>query len=803
MPIDDLPDTTTLKNYLIIHRPQDINTVYSSENLLSNPKNNELRALIINLKPDDTPLLFVYIIAQPIDIQTHGPNARILYLVEIKDILEHGSKHIQIASYINNIAKAKREVYAAGEIQIKKNITPTLEHYIIKYNFYSNATPITTQPTPTPPKSIVDSMKKFIFNYFNIIINAANANIEVSYASEEFTKQKLSVRKINKICKTLIKHRSKIPYYLAARSSDFTLSKLNDPNDPTNYNAHDLYIPYPNYSYIDPNDPIIEEFKHQEKLLCDTIFKYYTRPKIGLDSNLAESKYNISLNDIPFDDIYTQRSESNQPNQTQPNQTQPNQTQPNQTQPKTKPKYQSLFFNRLNRYFDPNDYIEINQEHSLIPTDPTDPTDPTNPTNNFNTNLYRNLLYAIINKHNYEYLRRHSADCLKYYPHFNLETISNIDPTLDNVYPSEEMLQRKGYTQISPILPYTSKKAYIGEADVPDIFTNKSATDSQKPITDPRKRITDPQIPTQDNVYYITNKTTNQDQPKIETKPKSIPLEKDESTLRVLSYNIHNWIRIIDHTIVGDTSKTFTDNKKRPYRDIEPFIKFFESTDADVIFLQELTPIHNYYNVNTNAYKPSFPKKNLLTYYEINNGQYNFKLIDQEMAKLGYTERFISNTLFERLPQEHGFFWLGNAIYSKYPLSNAVAHKLNYNRTCIFATIIHPITQVKYIVATTHLSYVNEAGIGYNPSYVQELSNISGLLADYMNTHECYNVILGGDFNHPNNYSYYSYYLILFERQRSFIFVYLNFGIYLYLIISIIDININIIQNSNFKFLKI
>jgi endonuclease/exonuclease/phosphatase family metal-dependent hydrolase len=125
------------------------------------------------------------------------------------------------------------------------------------------------------------------------------------------------------------------------------------------------------------------------------------------------------------------------------------------------------------------------------------------------------------------------------------------------------------------------------------------------------------------------------------------------------------------------------------------------------------------------------------------------------MDKLGYKYRFISNTLFDRLPEEQGFFWLGNAIYSKYPLYDAVAHKLNYNRTCIFATIIHPITQVKYIVATTHLSFYDEARDPNNTSFTQQLRNVSGLLADYMTKSECYNVILGGDFNHPSKENYY------------------------------------------------
>ena len=112
-----------------------------------------------------------------------------------------------------------------------------------------------------------------------------------------------------------------------------------------------------------------------------------------------------------------------------------------------------------------------------------------------------------------------------------------------------------------------------------------------------------------------------------------------------------------------------------------------------------------------------------------------------------------SNTLFKRLPKEQGFFWLGNAIYSKYPLLNAVAHKLNFNRTCIFATI--EFNNVRYVVATTHLSFHNEAPHGESTSYTQQLSNAAGLLADYMIKHECYNVILGGDFNHPNRENYY------------------------------------------------
>jgi hypothetical protein len=145
--------------------------------------------------------------------------------------------------------------------------------------------------------------------------------------------------------------------------------------------------PYNNYSYINPTDPTIENFRHNDKLLCDTIIKYYIRPKFGL-LNTTIAKYNINLANIDDDDIHTDPSAQDPDTQAPLNGTQ---------------NFRTFFFIKFNRYFDINDYQKINQINSLLPTDP------------FNTRLYDNIIMAVLNKFNNEYIRKYAVFCLKGY----------------------------------------------------------------------------------------------------------------------------------------------------------------------------------------------------------------------------------------------------------------------------------------------------------------------------------------------------------------------------------------------------
>ena len=727
IPMYNLPQGTGLTNYIMIHRPEDIGTIYTSKpdqdlNLI----NQRLNQLAIG-----STMIFTYIVAN--DIDRSNADGRILYFVEILDAFEYGSKHTQIISYIDNTSKSNINVYLAGEIQITKSLA---NRYDIEYNFDSGSFRLLASNLP-PDKR--ENFRFYLYNFFNMVLADplptqlvppnSIVDLQMKFSDVDFQKPRLNVKKLNKMCKRFIKIRSKIPHFLASRA--------NCSNPVINY-PNQFY----NYSYINPTDRSIENFKNNDKLLCDTVLKYYIRPKFGLSSTKIQ-KYNIDPGSLDFDDIHTD---------------------PLPQDPDTLPelmntmRFMTFFFKQFNSYFDINDYQRIDQRTSLLPND------------SFNTRLYDNIMMAVLNKYNIEYIRKYATLCLKNYTFGESKSINNLADKLD-IYPPIHLLVLNNYTDnrtnvygrpiaLSPILPYYCNKAYNAEPNIDN--------------TDPFYAT---EISQENNIYFYTKENTNiQYFPAAPKRTLNIVKPKHSTTLRILSFNVHNWIRVIpfdNHTqpncnpLVPQVPDIYgtsilnsylnrnhlpsTGNEDKQYRSIKPFIKFFDSTNADIVFLQEITPMHNRPNPHIpGTYLPVFPQRTLSTYADINNQTYNFKLINQEMAKLGYFHKFIANTLFKRLNAPHensGFFWLGNAIYSKHKLIDPVSYKLNYNRICIFATIIF--NNTKYIIATLHLSYFNEAPHVEQASYKQQLSSATGLLANYMLKQECSNVILGGDFNHP------------------------------------------------------
>ena len=725
IPMYNLPQGTSLTNYIMLHRPEDIGTIYTSKpdqdlNLI----NQRLNQLAI-----DSTIIFTYIVAD--DLDRVNPDSRILYLVEILDAFEYGSKHTQIISYIDNTSQSNIDVYLAGEIQIKK---PMANTYNIEYNFDSGSFRLLGVLTQIQR----NNFESYLYNFFNMVLTNplpnqlvqtnSIVNLQINLSAVKFQKPRLNVKKLNKMCKRFIKTRSKIPHFLASRAN------CSNPviNNPT---------PFRNYSYINPTNPTIENFKNTDKLLCDTVLKYYIRPKFGLLSTQIR-KYNIDPISLDYDDIHTD---------------------PSAQDPDTPPeltnttRFMTFYFKQFNSYFDINDYQRIHQRTSLLPSD------------SFNTRLYDNIMMAVLNKYNIEYIRKYATLCLKNYTFGESKSINNLADKLD-IYPPIHLLVLNNYTDnrtnvygrpiiLSPILPYCCNKEYYCEPNI-----------------DNRYEVYATEIAQENNIYFYTKTNTNiQYFPAAPKRTLNIVKLKHPTTLRILSFNVHNWIRVVpfdNHTqpncnplvpqvpdingtsilesFINRTNLPSTGDEDKQYRSIKPFINFFRSTYADIVFLQEITPMHNRQNPHIpGTYLPVFPQRTLSTYANINNQTYNFKLINQEMAKLGYFHKFIANTLFKRLNPPHensGFFWLGNAIYSKHKLIDPVSYKLNYNRICIFATIIF--NNTKYIIATLHLSYLNEAPYDEQASYKQQLSSATGLLANYMLKQECSNVILGGDFNH-------------------------------------------------------
>jgi hypothetical protein len=188
--------------------------------------------------------------------------------------------------------------------------------------------------------------------------------------------------------------------------------------------------------------------------------------------------------------------------------------------------------------------------------------------------------------------------------------------TINNVYPSEQFLKYSGYTdnrnfngniQLSEILPYSNNAIHRNE--IPYI-----------------KNIdTDDYYETEDDYVYYT-KNDNDINIKV-----SKDLDSNNSSLKILSYNIHNWTRIIHfknyHNIhINDTQPTknisdivlhgtsvitsvnplqFSDsipNENLQYRNIKPFMQLFDKMNADILLLQEITPQHNRYDEVTKKY---------------------------------------------------------------------------------------------------------------------------------------------------------------------------------------------------------
>ena len=120
-----------------------------------------------------------------------------------------------------------------------------------------------------------------------------NRTISVKHTGEKFTREKINIKKLNKLCKKIIGKRSRIPYHIIA--------KTNCPDPVLTYNAINFY----NYSFINNNDPVIQHIVTTSPLLCDIVFKYYNKPKFGLRNNAEiQNKYNLNIGLTVADNLY-------------------------------------------------------------------------------------------------------------------------------------------------------------------------------------------------------------------------------------------------------------------------------------------------------------------------------------------------------------------------------------------------------------------------------------------------------------------------------------------------------------------
>jgi endonuclease/exonuclease/phosphatase family metal-dependent hydrolase len=707
--IDNLPKNTSITSYLMIHKPSDLKDI-----IFTTKEEQDIDILLNRINHINNHEIYSYILAGKY------PNIY-LYLVPINTQFKFGTTHMHLGLSIGE----NDEIYIAGEMMILKT---TMRLDIISFNFKSDIY----------DNSINNALNKenlfqsYLYDIFGLIINGDRNRLYIShYDNIHMNIESLNTKKLYDLCKKMIIQRSDIPYYLVQKS-------VCDNPVLDNFN-------YDNNTFIDP----IQIEMIVEPLLCDTIIKYYNAPKISLNGNDdILRKYNIDLSGLPYNDIYTDEKIN---------------------------AFKYSTFIKFNSYFDISDYIKIDPIQSLINND------------KFNNRLYDLSLYNIIKEHNKQYLFKYSDICLQNYIYYGSRVISNLatlTDTVNNVYPSEQFLKYNGYTdnrifngkiQLSEILPYSNNAIHRNEISyIKNIDTNDY-------------------YETEDNYVYYTNNDIN-----IKV---SKDLDSNNSSLKILSYNIHNWTRIIPfknyHNIhIDDTqpAKNISDivlhgtsvitsvnplqfsdsipNENLQYRNIKPFMQLFNKMNADILLLQEITPQHNRYDEVKKEYLPDFPQEPFNGYDAFTDGTYNFNLINQEMEKLGYKHKFISNTLFRRLKAPHepsGFYWIGNAIYSKLPFLDSEAYKLDYNRTCIFVVIEYNYN--RYIIATLHLSINNEApvGVGHRNkhSYVQQLESATGLLIKYMLKHNIYNVILGGDFNHISSVERDNLYNSILIRQYA------------------------------------
>jgi endonuclease/exonuclease/phosphatase family metal-dependent hydrolase len=200
-----------------------------------------------------------------------------------------------------------------------------------------------------------------------------------------------------------------------------------------------------------------------------------------------------------------------------------------------------------------------------------------------------------------------------------------------------------------------------------------------------------------------------------------------KDNLRVMTFNLHNLISRCNQgisPIFGNSLNPF----QKP-RDIKRFIDFFKNSDADILCLQEIVPISN----------ESIEKD--IDDYEYIRNNFNFEYFNELMEKIGYKYKVISSCQNGNfLTNEHrNYYYLGNAIYSKYPLINSQVYQYNFmNRNFIVSSVKYK--NRLFNIVNVHWEYFKDDN--------DNLMYQTKLLIDKLK--ELYylkNIILCGDFN--------------------------------------------------------
>jgi len=210
----------------------------------------------------------------------------------------------------------------------------------------------------------------------------------------------------------------------------------------------------------------------------------------------------------------------------------------------------------------------------------------------------------------------------------------------------------------------------------------------------------------------------------------TIILKKKNKSLRILSFNVHNFISRCNQGI-SPIFETALNPFENP-RDINKFISFFKDINADVLCLQELVPIYNEFI------------KNDITDFEFIRNNFNFKYFNSLMEEIGYKYNVLSSTQRGNFLKSeiNDYYYLANGIYSKYEIKDSKIYEFSFlNRNVVQANISWNNKIVK--VFNTQWEYFNEPSTKTkeNPLELQ-----SKIFFEIINNN-LFNTILCGDFN--------------------------------------------------------
>lgn len=194
---------------------------------------------------------------------------------------------------------------------------------------------------------------------------------------------------------------------------------------------------------------------------------------------------------------------------------------------------------------------------------------------------------------------------------------------------------------------------------------------------------------------------------------------KIKNSLRVMTFNVHNFITRCNHGIAPIFSSI---NPFQKARDITKFLELIKSTNIDILCLQEVVPV------------PNFEIKEDIKDYDFIRKHFTFDFLNDEMKKLGFKYNIIAPTQHGKFNENENrtYYFLANAIYSKRELLKTEIDNFDYLNRNIIKTEVN-FNGKNIIIVNTHLEY-------FGNNVIRQYQNLK--------THiDSSNTILCGDFN--------------------------------------------------------